>query len=132
MARDIVYFLNTIAVMIGGITGGRFVIIRTMGRLETVRTVTHLYNWWTNKSFDAHKGHMQDYDPVVHLCKPPIVYRVARALESIGGTKAKAITERFSTVMDMVMATERDWMSIPGIGKKLARDIVRSLHEKEG
>lgn len=131
MAKEVTNYLNTLAVKIGDQTGGRFYIWRTINKYETVRYITHLYHWWTNKDLDEHRAHLKDHEPYLFMCKPSIVYRMAKNLDLIGDKKAEHVAEKFETVVDMVMADEDQWRDVPGIGKKLAKDIVKSLREKD-
>lgn len=130
MAKEVVNYLNTLAIKIGDMTGGRISIWRTSGIQETVHLILSLFNWWNNKAYDEHRSHLKDYDPGdVNFIKPGIVYRIAKTLESIGPDKATSIEKVFSTPVEMVMADEKTWMKIPGIGKKLAKNIVKALQE---
>ena len=129
MAKEVTNYLNTLAVKIGDRTNGRFYIWRTLNKTETVRYITHLYYWWNNKDLDEHRAHLKDYEPNVFMCKPSIVYRMARALDHIGEKKAELVADKFATPFEMVAADESAWREIPGIGKKIAKDIVKILQE---
>ena len=58
---------------------------------------------------------------------PNLVRRVAAQLEGIGWEKSAAVATRFATVLDMVVATEKEWQAVPGVGKTLAARAVQQL-----
>ena len=52
---------------------------------------------------------------------------MAAQLEGIGWEKSAAVAARFATVLDMVVATEKEWQAVPGVGKTLAARAVQQL-----
>ncbi len=128
MAREVVGFLNTLIVKAG------VMILYTGGRNETVQVICALYHWWNDKQFDAHTSHLalhRKHAETVELTKPTLVRRIAAELPGIGWGKSRAVNAHFDTVHEMVMATERDWLAVPGIGKVLAKRIVAALRGEE-
>jgi ERCC4-type nuclease len=86
-----------------------------------------LHHWWT-KEYAEHKGHLQAHTgPIVDISRQSLVRRVAAQLDGIGWEKAKEIDLAFGSVMEMVMADERDFAMLKGIGKTLSRSIVDQL-----
>jgi ERCC4-type nuclease len=69
--------------------------------------------------------------PAALWLKPSLVRRVATQLEGIGWEKSAAVAAKFSSVLDMIVATEAEWQTIPGIGKGLAARAVRQLLGRE-
>jgi ERCC4-type nuclease len=65
--------------------------------------------------------------PSVQLVRPSLVRRIASELKGIGWTRSSVVAEHFSSVLDMVQASEQEWSSIPGIGKKTAQKVVKAL-----
>jgi len=79
---------------------------------------------------DQHQSLKQMYKrppPTVQLVKPSFTRRVAAELKSIGWDKSALVSARFNSVEKMVVATEKDWADIPGIGKKLAKSAMAEL-----
>lgn len=105
---------------------------RTSGPAETADAIEAIYFWSRTKP-DRHKSHRVIYTPQVRtdgrvaLVPPSIRMKVAAQLPGISSTKAEAIAKAFPSVAMMVDATREEWESIPGIGKKLAEGIMRSL-----
>jgi ERCC4-type nuclease len=52
---------------------------------------------------------------------------MAAQLTGIGWEKSGAISHKFGSVREMANAEEKDWVEIPGVGKKLSRRIVAAL-----
>jgi len=128
MAREVVGFLNTLTVKAG------IMILYSGTRMETVQVICALYHWWNDKQFNEHTSHLALHrrpDNTVELTKPTIVRRIASELPGIGWGKSRAVAAHFDTVQEMVMATERDWRGIPGIGKTLSKRIVATLKGEE-
>jgi excinuclease UvrABC nuclease subunit len=55
---------------------------------------------------------------------------VASEISGIGWGKSKAVEDFFPSVMDMVMASEKDWRKIPGIGKEIAKIAVEEIRKE--
>ena len=92
-----------------------------------------LYSWWSN-GLDSHGSHLQLYDGMrselfdrALLTKPSLLRCVCAQLPNIGKEKSAAVASRFKTVESMVAASEADWVSIPGIGKTIARKVYLAL-----
>jgi len=65
---------------------------------------------------------------VEFLNRPSLVRRMAKEIQGIGWERSGDVDKRFKTVLEMVSASEKDWMDIPGIGKKTAGGAVSSLN----
>lgn len=61
------------------------------------------------------------------LVKPSLVRRVAAELPHIGWDRSLAVSRHFQSVRDMAVADAGEWMSIDGIGKKIAEEVVRAV-----
>jgi len=112
---------------------------RTAGITETATVIVDLYKWW-QKDWDKHKGHMGIYAPVpekenkngnhkVSLLRRPKANLVTCMAAQIPGLNQKAweVGKWFKSPMEMVMADEKEWQKIDGIGKKGSKQIVNSL-----
>lgn len=131
MAKEVLGFLHTLMVKTG------VMVFYTNSRKETAQVVSVLYGWWANKSWDEHTAHLglvkrhQSGDNAVELVKAPLLRRVAAELKGVGWKKSREVAKHFSSVADMVHAVEREWRQIPGIGRKMAKDIVEELWKQK-
>jgi len=127
MATEVLGFLNTLRICAG------VYVWRTAIPRETVQFVNSLHHWWVDKALDEHESHTLPHAPYASLKtkKRPIVQRVAAVFEDIGLKKSKEVSERFSTVLEMVMASEEDWRGVEGIGKTLAKRITKLLQGED-
>ena len=104
--------------------------VKYAGSVEgTAHLVKGMWNWY-RKPWDSHKSGLVIYTPpppAAMFFKPNLVRRVAAQLEGIGWEKSAAVAARFGTVLDMVVATDREWQTSPGIGKGLATKAVVQL-----
>jgi len=124
MGTAVFNFLNTLAIM----CNARIWI--SQNKTQSGRWLSSTYRWW-EKSWDQHKAlntfHTENA-PMAHLVRPSILQRVAKEFKGVGWDKAKAIQEKFRTVFDFVLANESALQEIPGIGKKLAKQITDEYH----
>lgn len=95
-------------------------------------TVSIVKATWLNfqKPPDEHHSLEQIYTQphrVELLNKPGLVRRAAKEIDGIGWERSLEVSKRFHTVSSMCAASVRDWESIPGIGKKIARSAVSQL-----
>ena len=123
MMRDIWLWLNTEAI------GAGIHWNKTANPRETASFVSTLYRWWTFKEYEGHRSHLQpNTGQVASLGNFSLVRRVASQLSGIGWEKrSRAIESAFDSIEEMVHATESDWQSIEGIGKKLSQSIMAEL-----
>lgn len=91
-----------------------------------------LEKWW-DKPWDRHRafhkfnragdlGIIPDIDPQMLQRM-----RIAADLPGVGWERALAAAVSFPTVRSMINASEREWQDVPGIGKVLAKSIVRAV-----
>lgn len=127
MAREVLGFLHTLMVKTG------VMVFYSGSKRETVQVVCMLHGWWSNKSWDDHTAHLglvkqhKSTEGAVELVKAPLLRRVAAELPGIGWQKSREVAKHFGSVMEMVLASEREWRRIPGIGKTLADRIVKEI-----
>lgn len=134
MAREVNSYLNTLSIL-GGVH-----LIQTGTLAHTAMVVSDLYRWWTGKPLNKHKGHL-GFDRsgdlfsgegdngclVARLRKPGVVSRMSKELTGVGWEKAQAMAKRFSSPMELALATEKQLMEVPGVGKTLARRMIKEL-----
>lgn len=130
MYREVANFLNTLAIMC------RVNVWQTSNMVESGQWISNTY-WWWQKEWERHKAHLQfrvdmEYGESVSLSKPNLVCRMAKELSGVGWSKARELGKRYGNAMELVMAQEKDLMEVAGIGKKLARSIIKELSDGSG
>ena len=78
---------------------------------------------------EEHKSHKQAHKPFVQLMtkKLQLLHRVAGELPGIGFNRAKDVAKHFGSLIEMVLASEKEWRKIDGIGKGIASKVVKEL-----
>lgn len=116
-------------------------VIRTPNQDETVEAIATLYRWWS-KHYEAHdtfrvmpkSAKINDSPSMVvdfsglHE-KPSFLRRAIATFRMIGWEKSAGVDARFKTLQEACLAPEKAWQEIPGIGKTLAKRIVRVIKE---
>ena len=127
MAKEVVGFLNTLQVKSG------VQLVYSHNQRETVQVITSLYHWWSDKQWDQHVSHLspnkahKGSQGEIMLIKPPLVRRIAAELPLVGWKKSLAVSSHFTSVTQMVSASQKEWEKIPGIGGGIAKGIVKEL-----
>jgi ERCC4-type nuclease len=102
---------------------------------ETACTIAALRNWWS-KDWEEHSTSGVQYiqslndNGLYTYTKPSLVRRVAAMLPGVGNKRSTAVSKAFDTVLEMALASESEWRAIPGIGRKTAESVVRSIREE--
>jgi len=121
MHKELDGILNTFSLVAG------LQVRQTADEKETVALVLSIYRWFTSKEFDEHRAHLAQEPTVAVLRKPNLVERIAKELPGIGWKKARAVSRRFKTPVELALSQSADWLEIPGIGKTLAGRVVGAL-----
>lgn len=58
--------------------------------------------------------------------------RIAAELPHIGWDKSEEIENHFHSIGSMIKASSKEWMKVPGVGKKIAEDIVAAVNAYHG
>jgi ERCC4-type nuclease len=101
---------------------------------DTAHTVKGMWQWY-RKPWGQHKSGLVIYTPpppAALFLKPNLVRRWANSLDGIGWEKSAAVAAKFQTGLDLAVAQEQEWITIPGIGKGLAVRAVRQILGQEG
>lgn len=118
-------FLNSLDMMAG-------VRIRsTSSPTDTVRLVAALFHWWS-KEWTEHRsisGHSYSMLTGARLYRPSLKRRIAAELPGIGSKRSADAAKHFDTIIDMIMAEEKEWLEIDGIGKVTAHRIYEELRK---
>ena len=127
--RDLESWLLSMAVM-GGIR-----IHHVRNAEEGALWIKGAYHWFQR---EEHKSHLvmysgkELYSDKALLLKPSLARRIAAELPGVGAKKSAAVAARFRNLAEMSQATEKDWMQVDGIGKGLAKQIVKAIHNGHG
>jgi ERCC4-type nuclease len=133
MCRDLDKYLLTLALQ-GGLT------IHRVGReRDSARWLGSLYHWWTACRWEDHSSlHTFDWSgPLLGLLEdqkadgPRVTRAIAAQLPGIGWVKSQRVVDHFGSVLAMVLAEEREWREIAGVGTVLAKRIVAALRSVE-
>jgi ERCC4-type nuclease len=94
-----------------------------------------MWRWSNAKEWRQHHSHEGFYkQPTagpLSLTKPSLVRRVAAEVQGIGWEKSRDVERRFKSCIDMVLATDKEWMEIPGVGPTIAQRAVKSFAGQE-
>lgn len=106
---------------------------RSTSPAETIMQLVDLYHWF-QKPWSQHQSLkvLRKEPPKFSFFTPSVRQLVASCLPGIGYEKSMAVAQKFPTITEMVLATPRQWMEVPGIGDTLARRITKLLFEGEG
>lgn len=102
----------------------------TEDKKGTAEEVEALHSWWVGKEWDEHRAHMAiQYPPVdiIMFRKPTVMEFMAACLPGIGWKRSKAVAAHFPSITDMLMASEKEWGQVEGIGKGIAHKITEVL-----
>lgn len=101
--------------------------------VSSVDIIVNTYRWF-NKDWEDHTTLHSIHEvpkPNKYATKPTLVEEMASRIRGVGWKTAREIGRVFPTPEDMILADEKTWQHIPGIGKVLASKIVKQLHEEE-
>jgi len=105
---------------------------RSGGVWETARQILDLYQLFAVEP-QKHGSLKKFYTPQVSvecvslLAKPSLVRRVANQLPGVGWELSRGVEVRFRNVEEMAEGGVKDWMDVDGIGKVMAKRIVRVI-----
>lgn len=112
------------------------IVCRTCSAKETAFLYSSRYHTW-QKPWADHHAHEAIYCPPPNAQhrrgKPYVATRDAGLMEMIAAQfphidrKAWIVGEHFDSIGAMILADEKDWQAIPGIGPVTAREIVTAV-----
>ena len=124
-------------------------VVRTYSPLETCWWVYSRYTWWS-KPWHAHKSlkpmmkvlHTRRREPtkdnkpeVLRLAKASTQRKMLAQIELVEWVRSGVIERHlggFSDGLDTVMRmTTKDWLDVPGVGPKIAQQIMSVLHGRQ-
>lgn len=107
-------------------------------RQDTIRFLSVLYRWWTEKELQEHRSHEAIYLPApdrVMMTPPSTFLKMVSCIEGVGWEKGRALETQYRDPE----TGEGDWdamrtasisgrlTDVPGIGKKIAGNIRKAL-----
>jgi len=117
-------------------------VLYTRDITHTAYDITELYHWfqkqwrdhksmetmYTGKSWDVQAKQSEELVMIPTIDRRPSLVRQWAADINGVGVKLSADAERvFKSPRDLANADEGDWVNVPGIGMKMASDIVRQI-----
>lgn len=96
---------------------------------------------WRSKPWEKHRS-MRTFDKSKDLSRPAIMYEVDSLTKSrmevakgilpsgLGYERCLEIAKHFNSIVEMINASESEWIKIKGVGKVLARSIVSRIREQ--
>mgnify|MGYP001596752357 FL=1 len=124
MYREVENFLNTMNLIDG------VVVKEARNEDVLVARLISLY-WWFQKPMEAHRSTAADrfYKPVWMPQEMSLRRRVAKELPKIGIAKSRAAEKVFGNTLDMIRGTEKEWMKVEGVGREIARQVVKEIEK---
>lgn len=105
---------------------------RTNNLIETAAFIAAVYQW-CQKRWDKHQRWIMETLPLVPekslMFKPTDIMRTAKSFRNIGGMTARKVGRYFSSIYEMVTASEAEWRAA-GLGKKDAAAVVAAIRKK--
>ncbi len=103
-------------------------------KADTVRFLSVLYHWWTDKSLDEHRSHQAIYiapPDRVMMIEPSPFAKMASCLPKVGYEKAHRLEDLGFTFQLLTstgqVATVSDLSTVTGIGPSMAAQILDTL-----
>ncbi len=114
-------------------TRGGFRVRHCLSRRDTVRFITALYRFWTDRALDEHKSHLALHAPDLdrRLLAPFSTKReIAARLPSIGYERSGEVDRYFRSIKKMINAPAEEWLKIASIGKGIAQKVVAEIERE--
>jgi ERCC4-type nuclease len=95
-------------------------------RVDTIRFLSVLYHWWTQKSLDDHKSHQQIYIPGPDravFVEPSTERKMLSCIPKIGWDKSGLLEEHFGGLRNVLAATPDELRAVKGIGDVIISHI---------
>lgn len=99
-------------------------------RGDTVRFLSALYHWWTDKELGEHRSHEAIYHAPpdrAQMIAPSQFVTTVSTLPGIGWEKSRAAEQVFGSIRAAVCADPWEWEMVPGVGKGIANKIVEAV-----
>lgn len=100
-------------------------------RRDTLRFLSVLYHWWTDKSLEEHRSHQVIYQPPpdrAMVTSPSTFVRMMACIEKVGWDRAVKLEAHFrGSISVLKAASATDLQKVDGIGKVTALNILKAL-----
>jgi ERCC4-type nuclease len=129
MWRDFEGWVNSVSIL-GGLR-----VHRVATWEEGADWIKCLYGWFQREGHSSTQvvyGGKQLYAEQALLVRPTLARRVAKELPSVGVVRSAAVAAKFRTLESMVMASEKDWQTVDGLGAGTAKKIYLAIHGLNG
>lgn len=136
--------LETMALKVRTQEGLPLRIVHTSSIYATCHKLSSLAHYWTSKSLDQHQSHDALYAPVDRMANsngvvnpynaltdPNLPWKWAAQLRGFGAKKAKLAGRVFKSGLDLANASVEEWMTIQGVGKKMAKGARKEIGHEE-
>ena len=99
---------------------------------QTAYDICEIFHWF-QKPWNQHTSllEMQKLNIPALNGKPPLVQRWAAEIDGVGVKHSQDAMKIFKTPYDLARSDETEWITLPGVGSKLAMSIVRQIHGKD-
>jgi hypothetical protein len=103
-------------------------------RTDTARFVSNLNHFWCADEYEKHRTYDVIYRKPpdrVAFTEPSDFVKMVSVADKVGWSKAMEIEKHFGGDFDALCAADEDALEeIPGVGKTLAQNILKTLHPK--
>lgn len=106
-------------------------VLRSEDVRGTADLILVLFDWFQRPRHHSLEQFYVDPPEQAQLARPSLVRRIAKELDHIGWTRSAEVAKHFRSARKMINADEAEWLSVPGIGEKIAKSVVASLVEGE-
>lgn len=99
---------------------------------QTAYNICEIFHWF-QKPWEQHTSllEMQKLNIPALNGRPTLLQRWAAELDGVGVKHSLDALKIFKTPYDLAKSEETDWITLPGIGAKLARSIIRQIQGDE-
>jgi ERCC4-type nuclease len=127
MARYNKLFRYLLTVQFSGVT-----VIWSRDMEQTAYNITEIFHWF-QKPWDQHTSllEMQKLNIPALTGRPKLVQRWAAEIDGIGVKHSQDAVKVFKTPYDLARSDETEWITLPGVGAKLARSVIKQIHGDE-
>lgn len=101
-------------------------VLYTRDLFQTAYDVVELYRYYQKREHTSMLEKHQLNVPALTR-KPPLIRRWAAEIEGVGVQKLDAVEHQFKTPVRLATGEEMEWLCIPGVGAKTARDIMAEI-----
>lgn len=127
MVRYAKLFRYMLSIQLSGVT-----VLSSRDIEQTAYNVLEVYSYF-QKKWEDHSSllEMQTLNIPSLNGRPSLTQRWAAQLDGIGVKHSQDAVKIFKTPYDLARSDETEWITLPGVGAKIARSVVRQIHGEE-